>query len=142
MVNTKQKLHNLITKHKSNLNYDTIVNDLCRLYFEIKEQETEDPKPKPQIEFVVNPILKNSPVGDCLKELENDLITEHTLLKLGFNKKTSIIFKKKVTEYLTVIYNTHNKELSIYDYKTDNVIVLDKFFTKKSELVNLLNLIF
>lgn len=124
-MNTKQKLQDLILKYKDQKQNDLLVNELCRLYFEVENYESEDPKPQIKLsDFIVE---------------KDDLITESILIYLCFNKETSIIFEKKATEYLTVIYNTHNKELSIYDEKISDTIVLDKLFTKKSELVNLLN---
>lgn len=123
MVDVKETLKRLITKHKDITSNERLINDLCRLHFEIEEQEN-----------------KKSPFeGSQLKETKDDVITEQSLLDLGFKRETSIIFEKKVTRYLTVIYNTHNKELSIYDDKISDTIVLDKIFTKQFELKNLLN---
>lgn len=111
-MNTKQELHDLITKHKSNSNCDIIVNYLCRLYFEVESNESEESNPKPK--------------------LENDLITHDELVCLGFHKKTSNTYNKLVTEFITIWYNIQNKEVSIYDFKEKQTIVLDRLYTSLS----------
>ena len=117
-MNIQEKLKNLITKHKSNPNYDTIVNDLCRLYFEIEEQNYKE-----------NPFE-----GSQLKESKDDAITEDGLLDLGFFRKTSNKYANLVRAYITVWYDTQTKEVKIYNDKISKTITLDTLFFKISEL--------
>jgi hypothetical protein len=123
-MNTKQEIKDLIIKYKNHLNYDPLVNDLCRLYFEIESQDYKE-----------NPFE-----GSQVKETKDDVITEQSLLDLGFVKKTSIIFQKNSNFNIIITYNIQNKEITIYDIKENNTtIVLDRLFKKECELKNLLN---
>lgn len=123
-MNTKQKLQDLILKYKDQKQYEILVNELCRLYFEVENESKS--------------IIKNSPVGDCLKELENDLITHNELVCLGFHKKTSNTYNKLVTEFITIWYNIQNKEVSIYDFKEKQTIVLHRLYTTSLSLKKLI----
>ena len=118
-MNTKQKLQDLITKHKSNPNYDIIVNDLCRLYFEVEEQEK-----------------KESSFEDSQAK-ETTYISHQCLLDLNFKPQTSCIYHLDKNDK-SLIYNTQTKEVAMYDNEEEQYITLPKLYYSLTKLKNLL----
>lgn len=124
-MNTKQKLQDLILKYKNQKENNLLVNELCRLYFEIEEQNK-----------------KESPFeGSQLEKINDSFISRQCLLELNFNAETSNIYfiEQKDKRF---IYNIQTKEVSLFDAEEEQYITLPKLYHSISELRNLIDLIF
>ena len=116
-------IQNLNTKNEK----DSTELTLYKKYFELKNYESEDQKHQTKLnDFVLE---------------KDDLITEQSLLDLGFKYKYSSIWELNKNN-ISIRFDTGYNMVEIKFSNLKRWFKLEKSFAKKSELVNLLNSIF